>query len=597
MKFLSSKILFRTGVFFALTAAASAGQNGSGLENYLGPKFNPTQPKAATTAPSTAVDTITHWNQIAVDASGLDHTPVAPGETRVFGEQLGPVRASRAIAIVHIAVFDAVNGVVGGYKSYTNLTPAKNASMDAAIAQTACDTLDAVFPSQKATFDALLATELSKIPAGSAKTDGVDLGHRAAAAILALRANDGSAVAEPRVGIEFLTSNAVGKGRRDPISQIPIALGAYWGQVTPFVMQSATQFRAPPPPPLTSAEYTAAYNEAKAFGGDGVVTPSIRTSEQTEIATFWAYDGTPSLCAPPRLYNQITMKIAQQKGTTANPLELARLLALVNVAMADAGIASWETKFFYQFWRPIAGIRESDPGTGPSGTGDGNALTTGDPTFRPLGAPASNLNGPNFTPPFPAYTSGHATFGGALFQTLRRYYHTDDIAFTFTSDEFNGVTQDNTGKVRPLKPRTFNSLSQAEEENGQSRIYLGIHWAFDKSQGIAQGRKVADYVYENAFTGKQSPLLNVSTRMRVLTNDRVLIGGFIITGADPKKIAIRAIGPSLAGNGLTGLLNDSVLELHTADGSLITTNDDWQTDAGAADFTVNRIAPSNDKEA
>ena len=597
MKTLSPKILFRSSVFFAIAAAASANPSGSGLNNYLGPKFSPAQLKAATTAPSTAIDTITHWNRIAVDASGLDHTPVAVGDPRIFGEQLGPVRASRAMAIVHIAVFDAVNGVIGGYKSFTNIAPAPNASLDAAIAQAACDTLDVVFPSQKAAFDATLATELNTIPAGPAKTEGIDLGHRAAAAILALRANDGSAVAEPKVGIDFLTSNLAGKWRQDPISQIPLALGAYWSQVAPFVMQSATQFRTPVPPALTSPNYAAAYNEVKAYGGDGVVTPTIRTVEQTEVGHYWAYDGTPSLCAPPRLYNQITMKIAQQKGTTANPLELARLLALVNVSMADAGIASWESKFFYQVWRPITGIRESDPGTGPSGTGDGNAATTGDPTFRPLGAPASNLTGPNFTPPFPAYPSGHATFGGALFQTLRRYYHADDIAFTFTSDEFNGVTQDNAGNVRPLKPRSFNSLSQAEEENGQSRIYLGIHWSFDKTEGIAQGRKVADYVYDHAFTGPQSPLLNVSTRMRVLTDDRVLIGGFIVSGVDAKKIAIRAIGPSLAGKGLDGVLNDPVLELHAADGSVITTNDDWQSDAGAADLTANGIAPSNNREA
>ena len=117
----------------------------------------------------------------------------------------------------------------------------------------------------------------------------------------------------------------------------------------------------------------------------------------------------------------------------------------------------------------------------------------------PLGAPASNLAGPNFTPPFPAYPSGHAGFGGALFQTLRTFYGTDDIAFTFVSDEFDGVTQDNGGTVRPLLPRSFSSLSEAEEENGQSRIYLGIHWAFDKTEGIAQGRRVADYVFANAF--------------------------------------------------------------------------------------------------
>jgi hypothetical protein len=125
--------------------------------------------------------------------------------------------------------------------------------------------------------------------------------------------------------------------------------------------------------------------------------------------------------------------------------------------------------------------------------------TSGDPTFTPLGAPASNLAAPDFTPPFPAYPSGHAGFGGALFQILRRFYRTDHIPFTFVSDEFNGVTRDNDGTVRPLVPRSFFSLSQAEEENGQSRIYLGIHWAFDKTEGIAQGRRVADYVFKTVF--------------------------------------------------------------------------------------------------
>lgn len=591
-----------SGLLVAFAFSAFAERTVSTIQDYLGPQFNSIGQKPSslftTTGPMpTASETLARWNQIAIDASGLDHTPVAAGEARVFGEQLGPARASRAIAIVHIAMFDSANGVLGSYKSYTNIAPAKNASMSAAIAQAARDTLVALFPSQKTTFDQALADGLTQVIDGTPKTDGIDLGHRAAAAILSLRANDGSAQAEPRMGLQFFPGNEAGKWRQDPISQAPIALGCYWNQVTPFVLQSSTQFRAPAPPAMTSPEYAAAFNEVKLLGGDGVVTPTIRTENQTEVGLYWAYDGTPSLCAPPRLYNQITMKIARQKGTTENPLELARLLALVNVSMADAGIAVWESKFFYQLWRPVTGIRESDPGTGPSGAGDGNSATVGDPNFRPLGAPASNLTGPNFTPPFPAYPSGHAGFGGALFQTLRRYYHTDDIAFTFTSDEFNGKTIDNTGRVRALKPRTFSSLSQAEEENGQSRIYLGIHWAFDKTQGVAQGRKVADYVYENAFTGKQSRLINVSTRMRVLTEDRVLIGGFIINGTISKRIAIRALGPSLAGAGLSGLLTDPTLELHAANGSVITSNDNWQTDAGALELTANGIAPAEDNEA
>ena len=172
---------------------------------------------------------------------------------------------------------------------------------------------------------------------------------------------------------------------------------------------------------MTSSAYTAAYNEVKNLGGDGIMTQ--RTEEQTFIGIFWAYDGTPSLCAPPRLYNQITVQIADQRRLSA--IQFARLLALVNVAMADAGMTIWESKYYYDFWRPVLGIRESDPGTGPTLLGDGNPDTVGDTNFSPLGAPASNLTGPNLTPPFPAYPSGHAGFGGALFQVMRRFYGTD----------------------------------------------------------------------------------------------------------------------------------------------------------------------------
>jgi hypothetical protein len=403
------------------------------------------------------------------------------------------------MAIVHIAIFDAVNAVVGGYQSYTGIQAPKGPiSLDATVAQAAHDTLTSLYPSQAASFDALLADDLAQIKNKNQKANGIDLGQRAAAAILAMRDNDGSQVPEPRVGIDYFTSNLPEHWRQDPISLIPLALGEHWGQCKTFVLQSSDQFRVPPPPTMASSDYTAAYDEVKTIGGDGIVTPTTRTTEQTFIGTFWGYDGTPSLCAPPKLYNQIAVQIADQEKLGV--ADLARLLALVNTAMADAAMSVWESKYYYDFWRPITGIRESDPGTGPTGAGDGNSETIGDPNFTPLGAPASNLNGPNFTPPFPAYPSGHAGFGGALFQTLRRFYGTDAIAFTFVSDEFNGVTRDHNGNVRPYMPRTFSSFSQAEEENGQSRIYLGIHWSFDKTQGIAQGRNVGDYVFDHAFT-------------------------------------------------------------------------------------------------
>jgi len=444
------------------------------------------------------VEMIKHWNEVAIDMSGLDHAPVPPGDPRTFGEGLGPVRSSRAMAIVHIAVFEAVNAIEGGYRSYVGLSRvSSDTSMPAAIAQAAHDTLVAMFPSQTEAADDLLDEDLSNLRRGQEFERGIELGRRAAAAILQKRANDNSDAFEPVLGVDYFTSDDPGRWRQDPISQIPIALGAL-DETTPFALRSASQFRVPPPPDLDSDEYTRAFNEVKRLGGDGVNTPTARTPRQTLIGIYWAYDGVPNLCAPPRLYNQITMEIALDRGTSAK--SLARLLALVNVAMADAGIAIWESKYFHDFWRPVTGIREADQGTGPTGAGDDNPDTRGNITFSPLGAPASNTNGRlNFTPPFPAYPSGHAGFGGALFQTLRRFYGTDRIAFTFVSDEFDGVTRDNQGRVRPRVPRRFSSLSQAEEENGQSRIYLGIHWAFDKTEGIRQGRRVADYVFERLF--------------------------------------------------------------------------------------------------
>jgi hypothetical protein len=453
---------------------------------------------APATRPLTAADRLRYWNRIAVDASGLDHTPLAPGEDRVYGEQFGPGRSARAMAIVHIAIQDAVNSILGGYESYTRIPRASaGASVDAAIAQAAHDTLVTVFPSQASSFDALLAQDAAQIRAtAAARQRGAEAGARAAAAIVALRSGDGSDHPEPKMDVDYSPGSAPGVWRQDPVSQSPVALGAHWGAVEPFVLASPSQLRVPPPPATSSREYWRAYDEVQRLGGDGLTTPTQRTPAQTEAGLYWAYDGTPSLCAPPRLYNQLATTLTSHIAEVG---PLARLFALVNVSMADAGIAIWESKYHYRFWRPVTGIREADPGTGPSGRGDGNPDTHGDPNFTPLGAPASNLLGPDFTPPFPAYPSGHAGFGGALFQTLRNFLGRDRVRFTFVSDELNGTTVGSDGEIRPLRPRSFSSLSQAEEENGQSRIYLGIHWSFDKTRGIAQGRAVANYVFTHAF--------------------------------------------------------------------------------------------------
>jgi hypothetical protein len=158
--------------------------------------------------------------------------------------------------------------------------------------------------------------------------------------------------------------------------------------------------------------------------------------------------------------------------------------------MADAGISWWESKYYYKFWRPVTAIR--------------NPLLVNpdivtNPTWTPLGAPNSNSFGPNFTPPFPSYPSGHGTFGGAVFQVLRAFLGGDEIPFTFLSEEFNGITLDNHGVPRPYKPRSFYRLSQAEEENGQSRIYLGIHWSMDKTTALAMGNAIADDVLANLY--------------------------------------------------------------------------------------------------
>ena len=425
-----------------------------------------------------------HWNKVAVDASGLDHT------SNELLQQFGPTRSARAVAIVQVAVHDAIQAIEQRYETYLPQVAAPDADPQAAAAQAAHDTLASLFPAQHSRFAAELEKDLALLPDGPAKDAGREVGRRAASAIILDRAFDGSG-SDVQTG-EFIYGILPGEWREDPLSSQP-PYGPQWPLVRPFVIDSADQFRCPPPPALDSVQYADAYNEVKRIGGDGVVTPSERTEEQTLIGIYWAYDGAPSLCAPPRLYNQLTAHLAEQEGVD-DLGDLARLMALVTLAQADTALACWDSKYHYNYWRPVTGIREADPGTGPTGLGDGNPLTSGDANWTPLGAPASNLTGVDFTPPFPTYPSGHASFGGALFQVLRKELGRDDIAFTFVSDELDGTTFGSDGQLRPLFPRSFQSLSEAEQENGWSRVYLGIHWNFDSTEGIALGNRVADEV-------------------------------------------------------------------------------------------------------
>ncbi len=199
-------------------------------------------------------DVLHRWNRIAVDASGLDHTPVRRGENRVFGEQIRPCRSSRAMAIVHIGIFDAINSIAEGYKSYTHL-PRSSGSIPAAVITAAHDSLVVLYPSQAKRITKLENHDLAEIPDSTEKIQGIETGKRAAASILAIRAGDGSQHSEPQMGIDFIPSNKPGKWRQDPVSHLPVALGAHWSEVKPFVLKSSKQFRVIPPPQMITQKY------------------------------------------------------------------------------------------------------------------------------------------------------------------------------------------------------------------------------------------------------------------------------------------------------------------------------------------------------
>jgi hypothetical protein len=465
------------------------------------------------------------WNGISLDATSLDHTTETDDPpVSTFGEQIGPARSSRALAIVHLAMYEAVNTIYRRFKSYNdlqakivsasgvpvaNISPA-TASVKAAIIESAYETLKSLYPKKEPIFKAARQQSVVLIgePAAASQL-GSKIGIESAAAVLAARSVDGSTY--PDLTADNFASNDPLKWRKDPVTQLPPALGGNWHRVRPFVVASADKYRPKPPPVLGDADFITAYKAVKRLGGDPTAdsvaprwpTQTDRTNgavldaqNETFKGIFWAYDGTASLCAPPRLYNMVATSIALSEKPIEKVEEMARFLALINVAMCDAGICAWEAKYHYAYARPISAIRA----TGADTTTEGQR----DPNWTPLGAPVSNgmKSKRNLTPPFPAYPSGHATFGGALFEIMRLYWGLPEagVPFTFVSDEYNGVNRGpGDAQPRPLVRRPFKGFDEAELENAQSRIWLGIHWQFDADAGIQQGRLIARDVFANAF--------------------------------------------------------------------------------------------------
>jgi hypothetical protein len=434
-------------------------------------------------------DAVYYWNAVALQATVVDNSLTSP---RL---QIGPTRASRVLATESLAVFDAVNSIARTYTPYLTSVPAPpGASIEAAASVAAYETLTAMYPYQQPTFFADLLQSFAGIPIIPA-LEGAAVGHIVAQRMLAARANDGSDNNTP-----YTYGQLPGQWRADPI-RMPVLdpLGPNWGRVTPFGLQSADQFMAPPPPDIRSLEYAENYEVTKAYG---VLFSTVRTADQTDTGVFWGYDAQPYVCAPVRLYNQITEAVSTQEGLTE--VQNARLFALVNMAMADAAIAGWNDKYTYNYWRPVTAIRENDPGTGPTGLGSGNpylynlalGIDEGDPNWGPFGAPATDGYG-NFTPPFPSYTSGHAIIGGSMFGILTDYFDSNNITFTVTTDQFNTQAENQYGDILDLPPRTYDHFSDAADENAQSRIYIGVHFDFDKEQGVIEGYHIADYDFNH----------------------------------------------------------------------------------------------------
>lgn len=421
-------------------------------------------------------NTIQDWNASALNiVRQWTTTSNDPYQGRIVPSQ--PPMVARNLAMIHAAMFDGANAVSGKYDGYrVDLPPQVGASESAAAAAAAFEVAKSLYPAvdEIAVWQASLNETLAQVPDGTAKTLGIELGRSVGKAILADRVNDGA-----KASSTYVPTTEVGKWRRTFPDFLPPLL-SQWPNVRPFALASGNEFRPVPPPAVGSSEYATAVDEAMRMGG---FQSSERTAEQTEIALFWADGG--GTATPSGHWNSIATDVTLSQGTGL--LETARTFALLNIAMADAGIASWDAKYHYDVWRPIDAIRQADQ--------DGNAVTQGDPNWIPL------LK----TPPFPAYTSGHSTFSGAASAVLMQLFG-NDVPFKSSSDGHLAAEQ------RPLDPsqivtRSFNSFEDAAEEAGLSRIYGGIHFRFDNSAGLLLGNRVGAAVVSRLF------LRNTSNRL------------------------------------------------------------------------------------
>ena len=380
-----------------------------------------------------SANVVLEWNQLALDA------------IRATG--MNPLLASRAMAITQAAVYDSVNAIDRSYAPYfADVHASRGASLEAAAAQAAHDTLAALFPSQMSIFDTKLAADLVGISPGRAR-QGAEVGHDVAQQILAWRSTDGSGAVVP-----YTPGTNPGDWQPTPPAFLA-PLGVQWPDVTPFAMTVGSQFLPPPPPALDSGEYLTAFDEVVNFGGNGTTTPTERDADQTEIARFWA-DGAGTSYAFGH-WNEIAQGVSVERDLDL--VTEARLFALLNIATADAVIVAWDAKYEYNFWRPITAIR-----------------ATSDPAWTPL------LGTPNF----PSHTSGHSTVSSAAATVLTGLFG-PDYSFTVGSEGLAGVT------------RSFASFDLAAAEAGQSRIYGGIHFQFENQGGLASGHDLGQFVVGN----------------------------------------------------------------------------------------------------